>query len=108
MAVSSFVSTLLVAITAHVTVGMTLQVTNTTALVGWLFTLRILGHKSSVHVPYLLAMYPSFCVPYSDVNECDRGNGGCDQNCTNTIGDFFCSCFDGYYLNNDNITCLGD
>ena len=156
MDVSRFVWTLSVAITAHVTLGMTFQVTSTTAQVRWLFTLRILGHNSSKHVPYLLIIYYSFSLfhseddatvlfqptaklrqthfelsyprrdkyyifqvrnsipaaggnggtltfPYSDNN-----NGGCDRGCTNTMGDFFCYCFAGYFLNNDNTTCSGD
>jgi hypothetical protein len=34
-----------------------------------------------------------FCL---DVDECAVSNGGCHQNCSNYIGGFECSCFDGY------------
>ena len=31
-----------------------------------------------------------------DIDECATGNGGCDQNCTNTPGSYQCSCNLGY------------
>ncbi|KAM9996594.1 hypothetical protein ACTFIZ_001538 [Dictyostelium cf. discoideum] len=35
-----------------------------------------------------------------DIDEClDGNNGGCQQNCTNSIGSFECSCDPGYNLN---------
>ena len=42
-----------------------------------------------------------------DVNECLDNNGGCDHNCTNTIGSFVCSCQPGYDLDSDRLTCIG-
>ena len=33
---------------------------------------------------------------------------GCDHNCTNTAGSYFCTCTDGYELELDNHTCTGD
>ncbi|XP_004364886.1 hypothetical protein CAOG_00015 [Capsaspora owczarzaki ATCC 30864] len=37
-----------------------------------------------------------------DVNECAPGGGNlCAQNCTNTIGDYTCSCMPGYNQNGD-------
>uniref|UniRef100_A0A1X7SU79 EGF-like domain-containing protein n=1 Tax=Amphimedon queenslandica TaxID=400682 RepID=A0A1X7SU79_AMPQE len=42
------------------------------------------------------------------IDECiANNNGGCDQNCTNTIGSFECSCTDGYYLMSDCEGTLG-
>ena len=40
-------------------------------------------------------MYSTFSCT-ADINECDVNNGGCDQDCTNTGGGFFCSCRTGY------------
>ncbi|CAH1259009.1 PKDREJ [Branchiostoma lanceolatum] len=40
-----------------------------------------------------------------DFDECTTGNGGCSQNCTNTIGSFSCSCQNGYTLNGDSVSC---
>ena len=37
-----------------------------------------------------------------DVNECSDSNGGCQHNCTNTIGSYYCSCVAGYSLDDDN------
>uniref|UniRef100_A0A1A8M180 Growth arrest-specific 6 n=1 Tax=Nothobranchius pienaari TaxID=704102 RepID=A0A1A8M180_9TELE len=35
----------------------------------------------------------------NDVDECiEKGNGGCDQECNNTIGSYRCSCHQGYML----------
>ena len=39
-----------------------------------------------------------------DVNECNSDNGGCDQKCQNTAGDFSCSCNVGYELYTRNGT----
>jgi EGF domain len=45
-----------------------------------------------------------FC---SDINECLTNDGGCSQQafCTNTIGSFVCSCFNGFAGN--GFTCNG-
>ena len=42
-----------------------------------------------------------------DEDECLTNNGGCDQNCTNTIGSFMCNCTSGYLLNEDMLQCNG-
>ena len=35
---------------------------------------------------------------FIDIDECISDNGGCDHNCTNTDGSYYCSCNDGYSL----------
>ena len=42
-----------------------------------------------------------------DINECGQNNGGCDRFCNNTEGSFFCTCGDGYNLNEDGRQCDG-
>ncbi|XP_078670378.1 uncharacterized protein LOC144910800 isoform X2 [Branchiostoma floridae x Branchiostoma belcheri] len=42
-----------------------------------------------------------------DINECETNNGGCEHNCTNTIGSFECSCMDNFLLANDDLACNG-
>ena len=42
-----------------------------------------------------------------DINECDTDNGGCDHNCTDSIGSYDCSCDIGYILATDNHGCNG-
>ena len=44
-----------------------------------------------------------FHIP--DINECDTDNGGCDHNCTDSIGSYDCSCDIGYILATDNHGC---
>ena len=43
----------------------------------------------------------------TDIDECDISNGGCQHNCTNTIGSFVCSCNDGYNLTENGLNCTG-
>ena len=40
----------------------------------------------------------SIMILFTDVDECDTKNGGCDQTCTNNNGSFLCSCDTGYTL----------
>ena len=46
------------------------------------------------------------CIPI-DVDECNTANGGCDHNCTNTVGSFICSCDTGYQLDESGLNCIG-
>uniref|UniRef100_A0A1X7V6W4 receptor protein serine/threonine kinase n=1 Tax=Amphimedon queenslandica TaxID=400682 RepID=A0A1X7V6W4_AMPQE len=41
-----------------------------------------------------------------DVNECLVSNGGCQQTCVNTIGSYYCECFDGYFFDSRTLSCL--
>ena len=43
-----------------------------------------------------------------DTNECVEGSARCDQQCTNTIGSYTCSCNPGYRLASDRQTCNGE
>ena len=43
----------------------------------------------------------------TDVDECQNNNGGCEQNCTNTVGSFFCNCVDGFLLGANLLGCDG-
>lgn len=44
----------------------------------------------------------------TDVNECSTNNGGCEQDCVNTIGSFKCSCRLGYRLDPITQKCVGE
>ena len=55
-----------------------------------------------------------FCTDFNvsflltlDINECGQNNGGCVQFCNNTVGSFFCTCGNGYSLNEDGHQCDG-
>ena len=42
-----------------------------------------------------------------DIDECTTGSAECNQQCQNTIGDYYCTCYGpGYQLQQDNSTCL--
>ena len=48
----------------------------------------------------------SFVFYYSsDVNECDIHLGGCEHVCSNTVGNFICSCFSGFELDPNGLNC---
>ena len=40
-----------------------------------------------------------------DIDECATGLHTCEQNCTNTLGSYVCSCDEGY--NEDSDKCIG-
>ena len=43
----------------------------------------------------------------NDENECETGMNKCKQICYNTIGSYYCGCYQGYYLLEDQYTCEG-
>ena len=43
-----------------------------------------------------------------DINECDNANGGCEHDCTNTIGSSSCSCHEGHLLDLNGLNCSGE
>ena len=46
-------------------------------------------------------------IMYLDVNECGMLNGGCQHQCKNTNGSYFCHCNDGFFLDGNGRTCTG-
>ena len=48
-----------------------------------------------------------YCNDHSDIDECVEGSDGCDHNCTNTNGSYYCTCTTGYELELNNSTCVG-
>ena len=55
-----------------------------------------------------VCMLTIIIIFHSDIDECVQGLAGCDQNCNNTVGSYFCTCMDGYELELDNHGCTGD
>ncbi|CAB4002694.1 multiple epidermal growth factor-like domains 6 [Paramuricea clavata] len=41
-----------------------------------------------------------------DMDECKTQNGGCEHNCCNTVGGYYCTCNAGYTLQSDKKNCL--
>ena len=44
-------------------------------------------------------------IIFSDINECQSGNGGCEQECVNTYGSYYCQCGHGFKLSADGHGC---
>lgn len=68
--------------------------------------MKLLGYKNLTNVNSK-KMHCIILTNHSDVDECEQGSAGCDHNCTNTPGSYFCTCMDGYVLESDNHTCTG-
>ena len=49
--------------------------------------------------------YEAFCT---DLDECLLSIHQCDTNCENTEGSYVCSCGEGYELDTDGYTCIGN
>ena len=43
----------------------------------------------------------------TDINECKKENGGCEQSCQNTIGSYSCFCLTGYLVDSNGYNCTG-
>ncbi|XP_042072796.1 signal peptide, CUB and EGF-like domain-containing protein 1 [Haplochromis burtoni] len=41
-----------------------------------------------------------------DVDECLDNNGGCQQVCVNTMGSYECMCTEGFFLSDNQHTCI--
>ena len=44
---------------------------------------------------------------FTDINECQKKNGGCQQTCINIAGSYKCACRYGFVINEDSKTCTG-
>ena len=61
------------------------------------------------HIWYIFSvkLLYHFLIVFTDINECNTSNGGCEHSCTNTIGSFNCSCDTGYQLDGNGLNCNG-
>ena len=66
---------------------------------------RINEHDYNIYVVCGMKLMLRFCI--SDVDECGVSNGGCDQDCVNTIGSFFCECVGAGYILVNETECVG-
>lgn len=42
-----------------------------------------------------------------DIDECQKSKGGCQHQCVNTIGSYYCECRLGYVGRNQSRQCFG-
>ena len=90
------VNTVVLILTDHTCVIVTLDMY-------WMITTRVaLVSNTRVLFNFCYCLYS--CV---DSNECKIGNGGCSHTCTNQVGSYECSCYDGYKLAPNNHGCIG-
>ena len=40
------------------------------------------------------------------MSACALGISGCEQRCNNTNGSYYCTCWNGFSLQNDNKSCM--
>lgn len=61
-----------------------------------------LPYVCSESLYYLAFLFPSLL----DVDECQDNNGGCQQICVNTMGSYECQCKEGFFLSDNQHTCI--
>ena len=49
----------------------------------------------------------NYILPLLLVNECKTNNGGCEDECVDTLKSYTCLCSTGYALSNDGYSCEG-
>jgi len=61
------------------------------------------------HNNIILLLHYQRClyISYADVGECLLGIHNCSQVCVELLGNFECSCYHGYMLQDDGVTCEG-
>ena len=67
----------------------------------WLY--RVIKPKKTFPFLFIIVMVCCFSI---DSNECLLANGGCETNCHNTNGSYYCSCNYGFELY-DTFKCRG-
>ena len=68
-----------------------------------------MGNPAQVWIGQRLPMryYYIYYYYYVDINECSTNKGGCQHNCHNTAGSYYCTCYSGWELSSDGKTCTG-
>lgn len=60
-------------------------------------------HCASLPAPGVTSLSPSLAA---DVDECQDNNGGCQQICVNAMGSYECQCHSGFFLSDNQHTCI--
>ncbi|KAM4797488.1 signal peptide, CUB and EGF-like domain-containing protein 1 isoform 5-T5 [Rhinophrynus dorsalis] len=62
-----------------------------------------------VYFLFLFLLHTSHIFPIKasqDLDECVEGNGGCQQMCVNMMGSYECRCREGFFLSDNQHTCI--
>ncbi|CAH3149970.1 unnamed protein product, partial [Porites evermanni] len=70
-----------------------------------LFSFKDKGYYFMMLGHFVLLLSAATARSQLDKDECTLANGGCQHTCTNTDGSYKCSCYSGYQLKPDGLTC---
>ena len=81
----------------------------------WLIVSTVFGTVSSLHLNFIFNDFYTCNIMvdvksitlFTEIDECDMMNGGCQHSCTSTAGSFICTCDLGHVLLEDGFTCEG-
>lgn len=60
----------------------------------------------SCSLPFMSLSLSLYLSIQTDVDECLDNNGGCQQVCVNTMGSYECMCTEGFFLSDNQHTCI--
>ncbi len=89
---------------SHVKVGLGLEVRSN----------EIVNEGKNLRAPYQIVYLSTvrqnvqIMALFSDIDECSLQIDVCDHTCVNTDPGYNCSCNDGFYLDEDMASCLGE
>lgn len=65
--------------------------------------------RSCYGISFISLNFVCVCKWFShlDIDECREGSHRCRQSCHNAVGSYACSCYRGYRLNQDGVSCRG-
>lgn len=69
--------------------------------------LHLSKHAQHCPVRYECVCCLSYLSFFTDIDECQINNGGCNHFCRNMIGSFDCTCKKGFKLLTDERSCQG-
>lgn len=72
------------------------------------FTLNSDNHGCDGINTYKLTYHKCFMCVYTDIDECAIDIDPCEQMCNNNYGSYSCSCYTGYYLEDNGLNCTGE
>ena len=70
----------------------------------------LLGGTKAQFLDALLFRVYIVILFFADIDECTLTNSTtrCQHHCVDTKGSYLCTCFEGYYLDTDGVSCIGN